>query len=58
MSFNTIKWLLDGLFSEGAPGALRRLSGLLRAKGKKNPSLGSSIVSSFSERQSRNTTEF
>lgn len=57
MSFNTIKWLLDGLFSEGAPGALRRLSGLLRAKGK-NPSLGSSIVSSFSERQSRNTTEF
>lgn len=57
MSFNTIKWLLDGWFSEGAPGALRRLSGLLRAKGK-NPSLGSSIVSFFSERQSRNTTEF
>lgn len=57
MSFNTIKWLVDGKFSKGAPGARRRLSGLLRAKGK-NPSLGSSTVSSFSERQTRNTTEF
>lgn len=34
MSFNTIKWLLDGRFPKGAPGALRRPSGLLAQRGR------------------------
>lgn len=34
MSFNTIKWLLDGRFPKGVPRALRKLSGLLVQRGR------------------------
>lgn len=57
MSFNTTKWLSDGRFSKGAPEALGFFWAPKSKKGK-NPSFGSCVFSSLSERQSRSNIGF